>query len=447
MRITILNVETRSVVKTIEDTSWTEDAAFSPDGQWLATVGGDASIRLWDTATWRLRFKLKGHSDRVLKVAFSPSGRLLATGSRNGEVKVWAVAEPPRRSESVDISGSRIVDVARDGSAFWRVTEAQPFVREGRKVVRVTAGEMWSAESMTRLGSLKIDDVLFPVPGLAADVSPGGHTFAVGGFDNIVHFRSVDDKEDIAKDEAGKTLLQWMVISLDGSVLASLSYHGNWGIRAWRLPAMEMLGERKDITNAHRICLSDDGKSLAVMTGTGDIGVLALPSLTGPPLWKAVGEVPNWSACAFSPDGRRLATTLSGDTFIWELSTRRRIALARNLAGYSSLSFSPDGTRLLASDGRTARIFDTTTGQQVFSLSEPDAKVAFTRDGQGLLVVSLQRAFMLHAPPLAQLQFNWLSKSGARSSEVRTASDPDRSQHRNTGNTETPNTGDTAGHP
>jgi hypothetical protein len=75
---------------------------------------------------------------------------------------------------------------------------------------------------------------------------------------------------------------------------------------------------------------------------------------------------------------------------------------------------------LLASDEKTARIFDTTTGQQVFSLNEPGLKVAFTRDGQGLLGVSPKRAFMLHAPPLDQLQFDWLAESsGSRSSDVR----------------------------
>jgi hypothetical protein len=47
----------------------------------------------------------------------------------------------------------------------------------------------------------------------------------------------------------------------------------------------------------------------------------------------------------------------------------------------------------------------------VWSLNEAALQVAFTRDGQGLLGVSKERAFMRHAPPLAQLQFDWLAES------------------------------------
>ena len=52
------------------------------------------------------------------------------------------------------------------------------------------------------------------------------------------------------------------------------------------------------------------------------------------------------------------------------------------------------------------------TGQRVVALNLGGAQVAFTRDGNRLLVVRPDRAFMLHAPPLEQLNFDWLAASG-----------------------------------
>jgi WD40 repeat protein len=158
------------------------------------------------------------------------------------------------------------------------------------------------------------------------------------------------------------------------------------------------------------MCLSEDGKSLAILTGHGEIGVLKVPSLEGPPPWKAFGDITSWKACAFSPDGRRLATAVgSGNTFIWDLATRRPVALPRSLSQHDSISFSPDGTRLVAADQQSTSVFDTATGQRVVALNLGGSQVAFTRPGNGLLAVRPDRAFMLHAPPLEQLRFDWLN--------------------------------------
>ena len=54
-------------------------------------------------------------------------------------------------------------------------------------------------------------------------------------------------------------------------------------------------------------------------------------------------------------------------------------------------------------------MFDTATGQEVFAFRQPGLILAFTRDGEKLLAVNRKAAFVLDAPPLAQLQFGWLN--------------------------------------
>ena len=46
-------------------------------------------MKIWDSATGKELFALKGHAGRVASVAFSPDGQRLASGSRDQTVKIW----------------------------------------------------------------------------------------------------------------------------------------------------------------------------------------------------------------------------------------------------------------------------------------------------------------------------------------------------------------------
>jgi hypothetical protein len=63
--------------------------AFSPDGQMLASAGGDLTVRLWNLTTRREVACLKGHTDSIWALSFAPDGKTVATCSRDGTVKLW----------------------------------------------------------------------------------------------------------------------------------------------------------------------------------------------------------------------------------------------------------------------------------------------------------------------------------------------------------------------
>jgi len=67
--------------------------AFSPDGHWLATSGGN-DVRVFDTKTWARVLSLPGPAIYALR--WDPTGPRLLTGSAKGDASIWAIPSGER---------------------------------------------------------------------------------------------------------------------------------------------------------------------------------------------------------------------------------------------------------------------------------------------------------------------------------------------------------------
>lgn len=147
--VIIWNLETGEPVRVIDDTvGFSQALAFSPDGRLLSVndclrveVAGvcvEANVKLFEVATGEPVLDLPGHSAFVWSAAFSPDGQVLATGSADNTIILWDVAtgEPigstlsnhggPVRRVSFSPDGSRLVSASFDNTVIlWDVASGQ----------------------------------------------------------------------------------------------------------------------------------------------------------------------------------------------------------------------------------------------------------------------------------------------------------------------------------
>ncbi|KAK9131307.1 hypothetical protein Sjap_011794 [Stephania japonica] len=185
--VRVFDVDTNATISSLEaPPSEVWQMQFDPKGTILAVAGGGSlSVKLWDTATWKLVATLSvprpegsnkpadrsGSSKFVLSVAWSPDGKRLACGSMDGTISIFDVARAkflhhleghfmPVRSLAYSPIDSRVLFTASDD------THIHIYDAEGKSMIGAMSGHAsWV---------------------LSLDVSPDGAAVASGSSDRTV---------------------------------------------------------------------------------------------------------------------------------------------------------------------------------------------------------------------------------------------------------------------
>jgi WD40 repeat protein len=292
----------------LRDNTEVNSLAFSPDGELLASAGGDGVIKVWNIKNGRVIKTLeKAHSGFACSVAFHPYGKHLASVGADQLVKVWD----------------------------WKT---------GQKVFDCQCKDVHAHLSAHAAAFSPLDERQLAV-GSEGDVT-------IWDWRNRQALRTLAGREKIRLS---------LAFSRDGRRLAS----GNWAgfVRLWDpetegTPLFTFPETRHPVA---ALAFNQDGGLMATASFNRRVDVW--DTMTGGPAYVLPHITGLVLSVAFSPDGSRLAS--AGEDKIvrlWDPTTRREVLGLRGHTGVCGcLAFSPDGHRLAsASQDKTIRIWDAT---------------------------------------------------------------------------------------
>ncbi len=386
--------------------------AFSPSGRFLASSSQDGTIKVRELPSGRILRTLRGHSGAVNAVAYSPDGLRLATaGQDDWMVLLWPVDQPEEpRTFPLPIStfglamsplGDQVVVAGyeRDALPQEKGAEARHGLvtlidtKSGRWLHQIRAGKegttgvayhpkglllatadrdgsvaVWALKDGTKFASPRCDDNVFSVVAFSAD----GHYLAAGGGKG-----KGPGRVRVWESETWK-----VVLDRPGPAggVSSIAFHQKeplLAVLAWEgeLNVVEVPGGQVRRTihtpcrTANRVVFSPpDGKSVAVVgglesnpgavsfSGEGESGVILYETETGRERYRIAGHGWITVGLAFSPDGRRIATSGWNDSLIqvWDASNGRYLLTIQGEGRdreLGQLAFTPDGNWLISAGG------------------------------------------------------------------------------------------------
>ena len=375
-------------------------AAFSPDGKQLATIGADGTTILWDSNTGLELRRLPGTtkpSDLYTeqRVAYSPDGTLLAACDSD-ELKLY---DP--------VSGQLVRTLSGHGGDVISVA----FSRDGNYLAT------GSVDTTVRIWDVSRGNLIRTLEGHAAEVgglafSPDGSFLLASSEDATLNIWEVDTGEllrSLPDFTVFKVIFSPECVSPPeenaercGKRVAAATFNG---LQVWAYApdsAEQLTFEDSQailkIPDGSAGIFSPDGKWLAaasLSTASGN-AVKLWDAATGQELLTMVGHT-NWLAgLAFSPDGKRLASTsLDGTVRVWSLEPGRELVTVLSpIAGYGNrVVYSPNGQEFSTNGGDgTATIWNSETGEPRLAVTGHAAEilnVAFSPDGKRFATASL----------------------------------------------------------
>jgi WD40 repeat protein/class 3 adenylate cyclase len=394
--IRFLDLQTGKVVLGIgEEPGGTDEMGFTADGKTLVTSGEDGKTLLWDVPSHAVRATFAGHAGPIHAQAISATGSTLYTGSFDSNVLGWDLTG--ERSFPASFQAIRTDPTQK----IWTLA-----ISPDNRTIAVASATgqvaLWNAKTVRR------EQTFSAAPGPVSAVAFGGN-----GRDLLVSsIRSptsswvrvwrLGPHPRLARSISVHGEVTWATWSPDGrTIAATMAFDAQdphtWGrVLEWDAATGRQIGASL-VKGGYPsdVAFAPHGTTVAI--SGYNIGAEALdPARRSAPTKIPVGGMYTLGV-AFSPDGRKLATTdWTGTLDIWDPTTGKRLARITDSDQHvgGSVAWSPDGKTIALTDwSNTLRLFDVATRReigppfQLGTVQQTDYLYAsFTPDGTDVVV-------------------------------------------------------------
>ncbi|XP_062509467.1 periodic tryptophan protein 2 homolog [Corticium candelabrum] len=226
--------------------------AYSPDGQWIATGGGDGKVKMWDTVSGFCFVTFHKHTAAVTGVEFGNAGQFIMSSSLDGTIRAFDLHRyrnfrtftSPRPVQFSCVAVGKSSDIVCAGSQdsfdvfLWSVQTGRLLeVLSGHNgpvsslAVGVSNGIIASAswdktvrvwDVFERKGAVEVFHLNSDA--LALSFSPDGHELAVSTLDGNVSLWNIDSSTQLGTLECHRDMCEGKYKKNKQRYFASLSY-------------------------------------------------------------------------------------------------------------------------------------------------------------------------------------------------------------------------------
>lgn len=345
----------------------TRKISFSPDSKTVA-AGDGALAKIWNATTGKELQSFAGHTSEVVAARFSRDGKLLVTASQDQTARVWNVT-----------TGQEVVKV-NHASYVWDAV----FSPDGTHIATASDDgtvKVWDAATGQELLSLEHHND--GVQALA--FSPDGKTIGTASFDTTWRLWNAETGAILRIGYGHTSLVDDISFSPDGNRFATVSEDGLakvWDTATGR-ELIVLAGQNSGVTG---VSISPDGTRVATAGRDATIKIWDISPAGGKEWFNLVGHTERIFSVDYSADGKYIATgSVDGSARLWDAATGKELHTFGGFQnGAWNVSFSPDGNRLAVvgtADYGFGKVFAIPSGKELFTVSTQGERLVFSPDG------------------------------------------------------------------